>query len=203
MKNISRLRCIPAIAIAALAGFGCAPTTPPAQSLSQPTPPPPPTPAPATTAAAETNAATVPAGKITLKFVWADSVDTSAEDNKGIYAVDGNPATFWHTEWEHASPPCPHEIIIELLPPTTIKGFTYLPRQDSTHGRIKDYEFYVSDDGTNFGQPASKGTFENSTDLKTVSFDPKYCRFIELKALSEVNNEAWTSAAEIGVVPAN
>jgi hypothetical protein len=26
--------------------------------------------------------------------------------------------------------------------------------------------------------------------------------FIKLKAISEVNGEAWTSAAEIGVVPA-
>jgi hypothetical protein len=39
--------------------------------------------------------------------------------------------------------------------------------------------------------------------LKTENFDPKKCRFIKLKALSEVNDAAWTSAAEIGVVPAD
>ncbi len=113
------------------------------------------------------------------------------------------PGTFWHTQWQDANPPCPHEIVIELVPPATIKGFTYLPRQDdSENGTIKDYEFYVSDDGVDFGQPVSKGTFDNSKDLKTETFDPRKCRFIKLKALSEVNDQAWTSAAEVGVVPA-
>jgi hypothetical protein len=133
-----------------------------------------------------------------------DSEETAGEDGKGANAVDGDPATFWHTQWQDTNPPCPHEITIELIPPTTIKGFTYLPRQDdSENGTIKDYEFYVSNDGDDFGQPVSKGTFEDSKDLKTVTFDPQKCRFIKLKALSEVNDEAWTSAAEIGVIPAN
>jgi len=83
-----------------------------------------------------------------------------------------------------------------------IKGFTYLPRQDdSDHGNIKDYEIYASDDGIDFGRPAGKGTFENSKDLKTAAFEPRKCRFIKLKALSEVNGAEWTSAAEIGVIP--
>jgi len=143
-----------------------------------------------------------PAASATLKFVRADSEETAGEDGKGANAIDGDPNTIWHTQWQDTNPPCPHEIVIELTPPKTIKGFTYLPRQDdSENGTIKGYEFYVSNDGDDFGQPVSKGTFENSKDLKTVTFDPKQCRFIKLKALSEVNDAAWTSAAEIGVVP--
>src|SRR5580704_6209894 len=68
--------------------------------------------------------------KVTLKFVKADSEETEAEDGHGANAVDGNPNTFWHTKWQADSPPCPHEIIIELVPPSPIQGFTYLPRQD-------------------------------------------------------------------------
>jgi len=139
----------------------------------------------------------------TLKVVKVDSEETTAEDGKGANAVDGNPDTIWHTQYQDATPACPHEIVIELTPPATIKGFTYLPRQDdSVNGTIKAYEFYVSGDGIDFGQPVSKGTFENSKDKKTVTFDPKPCRFIKLKALSEVNDAEWTSAAEIGVIPA-
>jgi hypothetical protein len=139
--------------------------------------------------------------KVALKFVKADSEETAGEDGKGANAVDGDPNTLWHTQWQDATPACPHEIVIELTPAATIKGFTYLPRQDdSDHGNIKDYEFYVSADGDNFSQPVAKGTFENSKDLKTVTFAPKSCRFIKLKALSEANDEVWTSAAEIGVV---
>jgi len=163
-----------------------------------------PQPAPAVEPVTQTTQTTATANKPTLKFVKADSEETASEDGKGANAVDGDTNTFWHTQYTDNTPPCPHEIVIELVPPTTIKGFTYLPRQDdSENGTIKDYEFYVSDDGVDFGQPVCKGTFEDSKDLKTVTFDPKKCRFIKLKALSEVNDAAWTSAAEIGVVPAN
>jgi len=167
-------------------------------------------PAPATPSAHSTpaNAPATPEtakpGQVTLTVVKVDSEETAGEDGKGANAVDGNPSTFWHTQWQDANPEHPHEIIIELHPPCTIKGFTYLPRQDdSENGMIKDYEFYVSNDGQDFGQPVNKGSFDDGKDLHTVIFEPVKCRFIKLKALSEINGEAWTSAAEIGVVPSN
>ena len=46
-----------------------------------------------------------------------------------------------------------------------------------------------------------KGTFGTGKEMKTVTFEAKKCRFIKLKAISEINDAAWTSAAEIGVVP--
>ena len=205
MKIFSSLVSIPAIAMVALIGAGCASdmkpvaenTAAPASSVAPETKPP-------AAVAPESKPAAAPAGKLTLKVVKVDSEETAGEDGKGANAVDGDTATIWHTQWQDNSPPCPHEIIIELAPPATIKGFTYLPRQDDVvNGTIKDYEFYVSADGVDFGQPVKKGTFENSKDLKTVTFDPKQCRFIKLKALSEVNDAEWTSAAEINVVPAN
>ncbi len=170
----------------------CTPAATPAPATS-PTPP--------ATPATSTTPSVAPA-KIALKVVKVDSEETAGEDGKGANAVDGDPNTIWHTQWQDASPECPHEIIIELTPPSTIKGFTYLPRQDDIeNGTIKDYEFYVSDDGKDFGQPVSKGTFETGKEKKTVAFQAKMCRFIKLKALSEINGGAWTSAAEIGVVP--
>jgi hypothetical protein len=148
-----------------------------------------------------TPAPAVAPAKAALKVVSVDSEETAGENGKGANAVDGDTSTIWHTQWQDASPACPHEIVIELAPAGTIKGFTYLPRQDdSGNGSIKDYEFYVSNDGQNFGPPVAKGAFEATKDLKTVTFAPQACRYVKLKALSEVNGEAWTSAAEIGVV---
>jgi hypothetical protein len=145
--------------------------------------------------------ATATADKVALKVIKVDSEETAAEDGKGANAVDGDAATFWHTQWQDNSPAHPHEIIIELTPPTRIKGFTYLPRQDTeVNGTIKDYEFYVSDDGKDFGQPVKKGTLGEGREKKTVTFGAKQCRFIKLKALSEINDQPWTSAAEIGVI---
>jgi hypothetical protein len=146
-------------------------------------------------------AASKPASASGLKVVKVDSEETAGEDGRGANAVDGNPSTFWHTQWQDDSPPPPHEIIIELATPRRIKGFTYLPRQDEeVNGTIKDYEFYVSDDGKDFGKPVKKGSFDAGKEKKTVTFDSKKCHFIKLKALSEINGEAWTSAAEIGIV---
>jgi hypothetical protein len=128
---------------------------------------------------------------------------SAAESAHGTNAVDGNPSTFWHTEWNDSNPRPPHEIIIELIPPSRIHGFTYLPRQDAEdHGNIRNFEFYVSDDGKDFGTPVKKGAFidADGKGKKTITFDAKTCRFIKLKALSEINDEAWTSAAEIEVI---
>jgi hypothetical protein len=33
-----------------------------------------------------------------------------------------------------------------------------------------------------------------------VTFDVKPCRYVKLRARSEINGQAWTSAAEIGVI---
>ena len=146
-------------------------------------------------------AAPAAAVKVTLKVVKADSEETAGQNGQAANAVDGDKDTIWHTQWQDANPVCPHEIIIELTPAATISGFTYLPRQDdSENGTIKDYEFYVSNDAGHFGQPVAKGTFENTKELKRVTFAPQACQFIKLKALSEVNDGAWTSAAEIGVI---
>jgi hypothetical protein len=144
-------------------------------------------------------AATV--AKVKLKFVKVDSEETNGQDGYGKNAMDGNPNTYWHTQWQSNTPPLPHEIIIELIPPSIIKGFTYLPRQDeSDHGTIKDYEYYVSKDGKDFGSPVKKGTFEPGKAEKIETFSPMKCRFIKLKAISEINGLPWTSAAEIRII---
>jgi hypothetical protein len=141
------------------------------------------------------------ASKVKLRLVKVDSEETSGENGRGENAVDGNPATIWHTQWQAESPNTPHEIVVELVPPTFIKGVTYLPRQDeSDHGVIKDYEIYASNDGEDFGHPLSKGSFGTIKGKKLVTFEPIECRFIKLRAISEINGLAWTSAAEFCVV---
>ncbi len=139
--------------------------------------------------------------KLTLKVVKADSEETAGEDGKAANAVDGQPDTYWHTQWQDASPAHPHELVLQLDPPCKIKGFTYLPRQgENDNGMIKGYEIYVSTDGKAFGRPVKKGEFERSKEQQSVGFDPVLCSFIKLVTLSEVNGEAWASAAELGVI---
>jgi len=139
--------------------------------------------------------------EVKLKFVKADSEETQGQNGRGTNAVDGDPNSYWHTQWQNKSPGLPHEIILELIPPSTIQAFSYLPRQDeSDHGTIKDFEFYVSDDGKHFGGPVKKGTFDADKKEKIETFATVHCRFIKLRALSELTGQPWTSAAEIRVI---
>ncbi|MGY1465242.1 M6 family metalloprotease domain-containing protein (plasmid) [Bacillus toyonensis] len=139
-------------------------------------------------------ASLIPQTNWTLKYV-----DSYNWYNLGAYAFDGNKDTFWHTNWSPVAP-MPHEIQIDLGATYNLSKFSYLPRQDGQiNGTIKDYEFYVSSDGINWGTAVSIGAFANNTSLKEVSFANKTGRYIRLRALSEVNNNPWTSAAEINV----
>jgi alpha-glucosidase len=201
MKSIiaRNLTCLAAL-VAAATLSSCSTQNPPAATGSATTSSAAKTSAPAASAPAAPMAAKAPT-KVMLHFVRADSEETAGEDAKGANAVDGNPNTFWHTQWQDENPPCPHEIVIEVMPTATIKGFTYLPRQDEeVNGTINEFEFYVSKDGKDFGTPVKKGTFDGSKNKQTVTFAPVECHFFKLRAISELNGGAWTSAAEIGVV---
>lgn len=75
---------------------------------------------------------------------WADSEELDGDDGSAGNAHDGDPATFWHTEWQSAKPAHPHTIVLDVGRETTLTGLRYLPRQDGPNGRIKDYRVYVS-----------------------------------------------------------
>ncbi|AQT69518.1 Beta-galactosidase [Anaerohalosphaera lusitana] len=140
----------------------------------------------------------VDAGKGKWKVVSVDSVHPG---EPGSNAIDGNPGTKWHTEWQNASPPHPHEIVIDMGTAYELAGFALLPRQDgSSNGSIKGYKFFVSDDGQEWGEPAGEGVMEEARQLNTVRFDKRVNgRYIKLVAASAFNGP-WTSVAELDVL---
>ncbi|MHA3774435.1 discoidin domain-containing protein [Verrucomicrobiota bacterium sgz303538] len=81
-----------------------------------------------------------------------------------IYAIDGNPSTYWHTEWGSNEPYYPHYITIDLGSVRLIGGFIYYPQTDPSSGRIKGYEMYYSRDAVNWTLMTS-GTWVNYTDI--------------------------------------
>ncbi|NQU53173.1 MAG: discoidin domain-containing protein, partial [Bacteroidetes bacterium] len=133
-------------------------------------------------------------------LIYTDSEEVIGEDGKAINAFDGDPDSFWHTEWYNNSPGQPHEIRIDLGKEYLLSSFIYLPRQSSANGRIKDYEFYVSNDKTNWGTVTEKGAFESGAGSKKVSIDATNGRYIKFKSLSEQNDNNFTTLAEFSVV---
>ncbi len=133
------------------------------------------------------------------------SVSAEHPDLGASRAFDGNPATFWHTPWQGTVPSHPHWIVIDLGSEQEVAGFTYLPRQDASgDGTIDRYEFSVSQNGTDWPEPAASGRFDNIlnsrrqqvVDLKR----PIRGRYVRLTALSCAAGKKWASAAEIGVL---
>jgi hypothetical protein len=139
----------------------------------------------------------IPQGAFTVRFV--DSQETSFSNDAASNAFDGNPGTMWHTEWQGSGPP--HELQIDLGGTYPVSGFRYLPRQfGNSNGRIASYQFYVSQDGSNWGTAVASGTWPNTSSEQQVTFSPKTGRFVRIRALSEVNGGPWTSIAELNVI---
>jgi len=128
------------------------------------------------------------------------SADNHHPSHAPDLAVDGNPTTIWHTNWEPAIP-MPHYLILDLKQPVRVRGLTYLPRQDMTNGRIGRFELHLSTDGRQWGRPVATGQWPDDASLKTIRLDAAVeARFIRLTALSEVRGQPFASAAELDVI---
>ena len=158
------------------------------------------------TASAAAKAAANTAAKAAKRVVRvAVSTDSEHPGLEAVKAMDGNPATCWHSIWRGAVTTLPHEFVVDLGEPRTITGFTYLPRTDnSKNGNIKDYEVYLSDNPDESkplakGTPIAKGTFENEVGESVVLFEaPVKGRYFRLRALSNINGDpSWAGIGEL------
>jgi beta-galactosidase len=132
------------------------------------------------------------------------SVD-SFQPDEGIpeHAIDGDPNTFWHTQWSPNNPPLPHEMVIDFGEQLKVAAVVYQGRQDMDHGRIGRYEIYLADDTSNWGSPAARGRFQNDAGKQVVRLpSPVSARYLKIVALSEVASNNWTSIAELTIIPA-
>ena len=136
------------------------------------------------------------------KSVWRlVSTDSQHGGNEARLAFDNNLSTFWHTEYGATEPACPHSLVVDMVDTYTVTAFTYNARTDGNqNGMVKSYEVYLSNDGTNWGSPVAKGEFKNTTAMQVAKLaQPTQGRYLKFIALSEINGNKWSSAAEIGI----
>lgn len=127
-----------------------------------------------------------------------DSNQGGGEDVKN--SIDNNPSTIWHTSYGSDQTSCPHEIIIDMHDTYSVTAFIYEGRSDMSNGRIKEYEVYFGNNPEIWGAPAATGSFKDVAGEQIVELaEPINARYFRLIARSEVNNNAWTSAAELGI----
>lgn len=138
--------------------------------------------------------------RLRARVIHADSESPGYEAR---LAVDGDPATCWHTAWRESSPPHPHEIQIALEKEVTCAGLRYTPRQDMRNGRVAEYELYVARSRDHWGEPVARGRFPRGSSPCTIRFgEPVRGRFLRFVAVSEVGGNPWTAVAELDLIPA-
>lgn len=148
------------------------------------------------------------ADKSGWRVLFVDSEELTGEgagNGNAIHCFDNDASTFWHTEWQNASPNYPHEIQIDLGDTLNVNGFSFLTRPSTTNGRIKDFIFYVSMDSLDWGEPQAQGVLSypqpNSGDQQTayIYFGAVRGRYIRLIGNSSVGGDKYVMLAELDV----
>jgi len=128
---------------------------------------------------------------------------SSQEPGEGEAAnlVDGNPYTFWHSQYGVTLGKFPHIIELELTKPQSIAGISYLGRQDENdNGRVAKYKVAVSQDGKSWTTMA-EGQLEKDKKRQQIKFTkPCQARYIQFSALSEHGGKEFACIAELGII---
>jgi beta-galactosidase len=138
--------------------------------------------------------------KANWRIVRASSFQ--ADEGPPQNAIDGNPETFWHSEYDPHEAKPPHEIVIDLAKDTWISGFKYLPRQDGgENGNVRSYEIYLGNSPELQTTLAAKGNFGRGFGQKIARFKATMkARYIRFVCLSEQNGGPYASAAELDII---
>lgn len=144
---------------------------------------------------------------ITPTAVGGSSQEAQGEGpNNGRYvdATDGNPATFWHSQWQGGLRRFPHWIDLDLGQARQVSAMVYTPRSGKNpNGRIKEYEIYTSQDGRNWSPaPVAKGSLPDGTGAQVlpVQANARYFRLKGLNAQPSAADRDVMSAVEIALV---
>lgn len=140
---------------------------------------------------------TNPSGRIP-KSGWKirafSSQETSGENGAAANAIDGNPATKWHTRYSGSVAAAPHYIEVDMGAEYKVSGFLGTPRTDnSTNGLIREFLFEVSRDGTTWETVSGGGWMPYHAE---IYFTPATARYFRMTALSGT----YASIAELDVL---
>lgn len=133
-----------------------------------------------------------------VKEKWKVTGDFAlVKETENIF--DGNENSAWNINQK-----LPVDVVIDLGEKLNLTGFNYLPDQGRWNpGIIFNYEFFVSEDGENWGEPVSDGEFsniKNSPIWQEKVFEPVRGRYIKFRALTVAEENGRAGIAEIGIL---
>ncbi|WP_340115145.1 alpha-L-fucosidase [Maribellus mangrovi] len=133
-----------------------------------------------------------------VKTKWKIKGKLQGDENTSKI-LDGDENTAWSVSGDR-----PIDVMIDLGEKATISGFRYLPDQERwSPGIIFTYEFYVSENGRNWGKAQSSGEFSNirnSPVWQTRTFEPVEGRYINFRAMTPVEENGRMGIAEFDII---
>ena len=89
-----------------------------------------------------------------------------------------------------------HELQVDMQATYRVTAFSQKPRTGAGNATVKDYIFYLSEDGVTFTEVA-RGSFAPGDQLHTVEIAPTAARYWSFVALSEQDGGNQASTDEI------
>jgi len=124
------------------------------------------------------------------------SQETDQADNAASNALDGDPATFWHTDWDLTEGP--HWITLDLGDTYKVQALRYRPRPGAGNGTMKEYEVYLSEDGKAWGEPVATGSLEPGTEPSVIELPGAEGRYLKVVYLSSYSDAGRHFASATG-----
>lgn len=112
--------------------------------------------------------------------------------------IDGNAATYWHSNWSGTEANYPHQFVIDMGGSKIANGLT-ITQRSGLQRAIKNAELFTSLDGVNF---TSAGTyvFANTNGAQYFDFAaPKTFRYFKIIASTSWDGEPFAALGEIGM----
>ncbi|TWT81311.1 Arylsulfatase [Planctomycetes bacterium CA13] len=134
--------------------------------------------------------------------ITADS-SSSHPDFPADLAIDGDPATIWHSEWRDANRAFPITFTLDLQQPTELAGLRLRNRAGNQNGRIRDFRIDVSLDNQRW-RSCGDSSLPNGPDVESVKFEePVEARYVRISATSSHAGPVFASLAEVEPIPAD
>lgn len=134
-----------------------------------------------------------------------------AGDGPASWATDGNPDTWWHTDWRNGATAGLDKrwITLDLGSVQTIDGYRYYSRSGQSNGRVGKYKIEVSTDAQALAdtdatwKTVAEGTWENTVGWKRADFAAVEAQYVRLTGVTTygegTQQDKFMTAAEVRV----
>ncbi len=130
--------------------------------------------------------------KLSREGWTAEACSTSPKEGSKEAVFDGDDTTYWHQDYDDDEEIDEEHHWFEIILPEAeeIGKLSYLPRQNSTNGRITEYSIIVTKEDGLEETVVSHGAWAANNNLKTAMFEPILAKKVKLKVHQAGGNHA-------------